>query len=69
MATTLDFDYKQSYNLDNLWIKDNSVYDDRDSITSFSVEFWDWASGSDNSGGSTVYSLFAYNLSTVFIYE
>lgn len=48
MATTIDFDFKQSYNLKSLYLKDLSVYDDRDSIMSLKVEFWDWKLGANN---------------------
>lgn len=45
----LEFDFKQSYNIDSLLIQDLSVYNDRDSVYQITVKIWDYYKGSDES--------------------
>lgn len=45
----LDFDFKQSYNIDSLYIQDLSVYNNRLAVQGITVKIWDYYKGSDES--------------------
>lgn len=48
MALAVEVDIRQNYDLQHVYVKDNTIYDplDRDTaVTSFTIELWDWALG------------------------
>lgn len=50
MALTVDVEIKQNYDLEHVYVKDNTTYDplDRDTaVTQFTIELWDWDLGVD----------------------
>ena len=50
MALTVEIEFKQNYDLQHAYVKDNIIYDplDRTSVvTSFTIEMWDWELGVD----------------------